>query len=304
MNFKCMRRPWIVLILFLYIPCSLANDNCNPASDASRIAVAGGSITEIIYELGRESQLVAVDRTSNFPAPARSLPSVGYVRNLSAEGILSLRPTIVVGEDDMGPPEVLEQLASVSIDIRRVPEAHSPEGIVEKFRCVASILGLSDQEASAHLDKLSRSVNAIRGFAAQLRDQSAASITVILNVQGGLPIVAGVGTSGDGVIKMIAATNALGSVEGWKPASREAFLAANPDHIVITQRGFDMAGGMDGLSEVIGIASTDAFKEGRVHVVDGMSLLGYGPRTLNVALDLFASIFPDAGKGSPRKTDE
>ena len=69
---------------------------------------------------------------------------------------------------------------------------------------------------------------------------------------------------------------------------------ANPDHIVITQRGFDMAGGMDGLAQVIEIASTNAFKEGRVHVVDGMSLLGYGPRTLGVALNLFSDIFPSA----------
>ena len=91
---------------------------------------------------------------------------------------------------------------------------------------------------------------------------------------------------------MLAANNAFAAIEGWKPASREAFLAANPDHIVMTQRGFDMAGGMDGLARVIGIASTSAFNKGQVHVVDGMSLLGYGPRTLGVAADLFAKVFP------------
>ena len=65
------------------------------AKDPSRIAVAGGSITEILYFLGEESRIVAVDITSNFPEAATSLPSIGYVRNLSAEGTLSLNPTLV-----------------------------------------------------------------------------------------------------------------------------------------------------------------------------------------------------------------
>lgn len=294
MSFNCKSRLWAFFVFCLWMPSVQADENCDPGKDVTRIAVAGGSITEIIYALGRESQLVAVDRTSNFPAAARSLPSVGYVRNLSAEGILSLRPTLVLGEDDMGPPEVLEQLASVSVDIRTVPEAHTPEGIVEKFKCVASLLGLSEAETSPHLLEMSRSVSVISSFPELVSDQDEAFVAIILNIQSGSPIVAGSGTSGDGVISMLAAGNAFQAVEGWKPASREAFLAANPDHIVITQRGFDMAGGMDGLGEVIEIASTNAFKEGRVHVVDGMSLLGYGPRTLGVVLNLFSDVFPSA----------
>ena len=285
-------RPLWVLLICLWMPSVHAGENCDSGNDVSRIAVAGGSITEIIYALGREAQLVAVDRTSNFPAAARSLPSVGYVRNLSAEGILSMRPTLVLGEDDMGPPEVLEQLASVSVDIRTVPEANTPEGIIEKFKCVASLLGLAEAETSPHLFKLSRSASLISGFAELVSDEADVSVAVILNIQSGSPIVAGSGTSGDGVISMLAANNAFAAIEGWKPASREAFLAANPDHIVMTQRGFDMAGGMDGLARVIGIASTSAFKKGQVHVVDGMSLLGYGPRTLGVAADLFTKVFP------------
>ena len=294
MSFNCRCRLWVFFVFCLWMPSVQADENCDPGNDVTRIAVAGGSITEIIYALGRESQLVAVDRTSNFPAAARSLPSVGYVRNLSAEGILSLRPTLVLGEDDMGPLEVLEQLASVSVDIRTVPEVHTPEGIVEKFKCVASLLGLSKAETSPHLLEMSRTVKVIRGFSELVSDQDDALVAIILNIQSGSPIVAGSGTSGDGIISMLAAGNAFKAMEGWKPASREAFLAANPDHIVITQRGFDMAGGMDGLARVIEIASTNAFKEGRVYVVDGMSLLGYGPRTLGVTANLFADIFPSA----------
>ena len=215
MSFNCRSRLWAFFVFCLWMPSVQADENCDPGKDVTRIAVAGGSITEIIYALGRESQLVAVDRTSNFPAAARSLPSVGYVRNLSAEGILSLRPTLVLGEDDMGPPEVLEQLASVSVDISSVPEAHSAEGIVEKFKCVASLLGLSEAETSPHLLEMSRSVSVISSFPELVSDQDEALVAIILNIQSGSPIVAGSGTSGDGVISMLAAGNAFQAVEGW-----------------------------------------------------------------------------------------
>ena len=65
--------------------------------------MAGGSIAEILYFLNMDEHIVAVDVTTNYPPETKSLPSIGYVRNLSAEGILSLSPTVIIGEDDMGP---------------------------------------------------------------------------------------------------------------------------------------------------------------------------------------------------------
>ena len=112
------------------------------AKDASRIAVAGGSITEILFYLGEQARIVAVDITSNYPEAASSYPSIGYVRNLSAEGTLSLNPTLVLGEDDMGPEEILEQLAATNIEVIRVPEKHTAAGIIDKVICVGTVVGL------------------------------------------------------------------------------------------------------------------------------------------------------------------
>ena len=85
-------------------------ENCMASKDSSRLTVAGGSLTEIVYLLGQEKKLTAVDITSNYPEKAKELPSIGYVRALSAEGVLSLSPTLILGENDMGPPAVMEQL--------------------------------------------------------------------------------------------------------------------------------------------------------------------------------------------------
>ena len=129
--------------LFIVVPLWACDKQ---AKDPSRIAVAGGSITEILYFLGEESRIVAVDITSNFPEAATSLPSIGYVRNLSAEGTLSLNPTLVLGEDDMGPQEILDQLKATSIEVVRIPENHSSDGIIEKIYCVGTIIGLDTKK--------------------------------------------------------------------------------------------------------------------------------------------------------------
>ena len=61
------------------------------------------------------ADLVGVDTTSLYPEAARRLPSVGYARSLSAEGVLSLRPTLIVASEDAGPPAVLRQLSAAGV---------------------------------------------------------------------------------------------------------------------------------------------------------------------------------------------
>jgi iron complex transport system substrate-binding protein len=231
-----------------------------PAADASRIVGAGGSITEIIYALGAESQLVAVDTTSNFPSAAAELPSVGYVRALSTEGMLSMRPTLILGEDDMGPPEVLSQLTSLGIELLVVPEAWSAQGILEKVKCVSSIVGANQVASDAligslqqHLDDLS-----IRrsGISKPIR------AALLLALRDGVPTAAGSSTSGHGVLEMAGLTNVFADFDGWKPVAPEAMIA-------------------DPIIEL-----TSAGSSGNVLAVDGMALLGFGPRTIETAVQI------------------
>ena len=134
-----MKYTLLIFISFFLQHNSFANE-CSPANDASRVTVAGGSITEIMYMIDAEDSIIAVDLTSNFPERARSHPQIGYVRALSAEGILSLDPTIIIGEDDMGPPAVLEQINRTGVEVAIISEKHNIEGIKSKIECVAEIL--------------------------------------------------------------------------------------------------------------------------------------------------------------------
>ena len=277
-----MRRPLLGLTLLATLaPGALADTLAcgETASDPSRIAVAGGSITEILHALGEEARIVAVDSTSNYPPSALELPQLGYVRNLSAEGLLSLAPTLVIGEHDMGPPAVVEQLETLGVDLLRVPESFTADGIVAKVRCVAAAVGATEAGESLVADLRSEARPA-HGAHRPARG------IVLLGLRGGAPVAAGAETSGDGLLRMAGAENPLASIDGWKPVSVEAMAAAAPEFIVVPERGVRDAGGLDALLRHPALRLTPAARDRRVITLDGMAMLGFGPRTLEAADEL------------------
>ena len=281
-------------------------------ADASRIAVAGGSLVEILYQLDESARIVAVDRTATWPAAARELPQIGYVRDLSAEGLLSLQPTFILAEHDAGPPAVIEQLQRLGLDMLRVPEEFSAAGIRAKVRCVAAAVG-ADAAGRELLQQIAAAGDAAvdaadsapeaaeRGVSGAGASRAAAADAapavgedsrrgiVLLGLRGGAPVAAGRDTSGDGLLAMAGAHNLM-RFEGWKPVSVEAMAAARPDFIVIPERGLEMAGGMDALLEHPALRLTPAARERRVISMDGMAMLGFGPRTLEAAAQLRAAL--------------
>ena len=126
------RKQQIKFVIFFFLLLNkFSFADCTKAKDASRIVVAGGSITEILF-LNESQNIVAVDTTSNYPIDAKNYPSIGYVRALSTEGVLSLNPTLIIGENDMGPENVLEQLKKAKIELRVLDEKNSIKGIEDK----------------------------------------------------------------------------------------------------------------------------------------------------------------------------
>ena len=116
--------------------------------DASRIVAIGGSVTEIIYALGEEERLIARDTTSVFPEAALELPDVGYIRQLSPEGVISVDPSLIIALEGSGPPEAVEVLEKASIPMVTVPDRYDREGILEKIRIVGDVLDVEDKAAA------------------------------------------------------------------------------------------------------------------------------------------------------------
>ncbi|MEM7217404.1 MAG: ABC transporter substrate-binding protein [Pseudomonadota bacterium] len=281
-------RRWVIAFVavmpLLPSAAGAVTQSCDPVEDSGRIAAAGGSITEIIYLLGEQERLVAVDTTSVFPPEAmQRFPSLGYVRNLSAEGLVAMSPTLILGEEDMGPDEVLTQLGRLGVTSVRLAEDPSAAGIIEKVRCVAGIIGKAPL-AQAKIDAdLQSKLTALDALPTPDRP---ARVALLLGIRDGVPLAAGSGTSGDGLLRMVRAQNVFADVSGWKPVSMESMAAMQPDIIVVPNRGANAEGGVEGFAAHPAIRLTPAAQRGRIIAMDGMAILGFGPRTLDAALTL------------------
>ena len=276
-------------IILFFLICLFSNTlfsqekYCLLASDDSRIVAAGGSITEILFFLGQEKKIVALDVTSTYPEQTKKLPSIGYVRGLSAEGILSMNPSLIIGENDMGPPAVVNQLREIDIDLRTIPEDQSVEGILQKIYCVASILDIEDIAKEKIDIELSSPITELNNIVKSKKIDEV-KIMLILSMKGSSPIVAGRNTSGHGYIEMIGAKNAFDSFEGWQVVSSESILKENPDFIILPQRDLHKNSDVSKIIDDPIFSNINAGIQNNFIFDDGMAILGFSPRTILSAL--------------------
>jgi len=275
----------IVILFSIVLSEDDVHGSCLTAKDDSRVVIAGGSITEIFYLLDLQDHIVALDITSNFPEDAKKYPSIGYVRMLSAEGLLSMNPSIILGENDMGPPTVIGQVKQTDVELQIIPEEKSVLGILEKIRCVAGIMDVSSY-AEELIDEKYREVLFQIEENKKIVSEKKISAMVIYSMQGTSPIVSGSGESGDAFLQLIGAQNAFASFEGWKPASAESIIANNPDYIIVTNRLLKRFSNLEELRNHPSLSQTKAAKKNQIIAKDGMAMMGFGPRTISCALEV------------------
>ncbi|WP_112662766.1 heme/hemin ABC transporter substrate-binding protein [Microvirga flavescens] len=259
------------------------------ASASRRIVSIGGAVTEILYRLGAEPEIVGVDSTSQFPVDALGKKAnVGYMRTLGAEGILSLSPTLVLASEAAGPPDALRLIEQAGVTVVRITDEPSQVGIVRRIRDIAQAIGAQDRGAALVED-------VERGFSrlgqAHSKIASGVRALFVLSIQNGRPLVGGRGTTADAMLALAGATNVASSLEGWKPLSDEGLIAAAPEVIVMVSHG--PGGAAADPFALPSFAATPAAAKRRLVVMDTLYLLGFGPRTPNAAGDLMLALYPD-----------
>lgn len=252
-----------------------------------RIVTLGPDVTEIAFALGVGDRIVGLDRSSRYPAEAMEKPNVGYRRSLSAEGLLALRPDLIIAAQDIGPPEVVDILKGLSIAVVFVPEDNSLEGIGRKIGLVAATLDRDGEE-------LARSVKADFEAAARMADRvPEAARKKVLFLHGLARLsAAGDGTAADAIIGHAGATNPFDGVNGYKAASEEALLTMAPDTILMLGDG---NGGPtpEEVFAVPALRNTPAAANRSLIVLDGPYMLGFGPRTADAIRDLALALYPE-----------
>ncbi|TNJ44444.1 hemin ABC transporter substrate-binding protein [Phaeobacter sp. B1627] len=281
-----MKRPAFLTLIALAATLSAPL----PAAAADRILSIGGSVTEIIHALGAGDRLIARDTTSIYPEAARKLPDVGYMRALSPEGVLAVNPDLIVSEAGAGPVQTIEVLQNAEIPFIEVPEVYTGAGIIEKINAVGHAIDRS-AEAAALAEDVEAGLNDVAEKIATIDDTKRKRVLFILSTQGGRIMASGRATAADGIIAMAGGINALSGFEGYKLVSDEAISEAAPDVILMMDRGGDHGAATEDLLAMSAIVTTPAAKTGSVVRMNGLYLLGFGPRTAAAALDLAQTLY-------------
>lgn len=241
------------------------------AAEPSRVVTLGGSVTEIVYGLGQGDRLVGDDLSSLYPEAATKLPRVGYYRAVPVEGVLSLKPDLVLASEQAGPPDALKRLAGVGVRVVTVSDAPSVDSLKARIRGVADALGVAPA-GERMVDEITRELARADALPA-----TKARALLLIN-RTGSPQGAGRDTAANEVMHLAGLVNVLHDQQGYKPLSAEAVGALAPDLIVVTQASLDAGGGMEAFLRLPGIASTQAAAKRRVVVMDDLLILGMGPR--------------------------
>lgn len=258
-------------------------------AEPQRVVALGGTVTEIAAALGAADRLVGRDSTSTYPAAVQALPDVGYLRALSAEGVLSLDPDLILADPDAGPPEVVEQLKATGLAYIEVPGAYDAAGVAGRITTVAEALA-RPAEGAALAAGVSAALQAAEARAAAI-PAPRKRVMFILSLQGGRIMAAGQNTAAEAILALAGADNALTGFDGYKPVTEEAVLAAAPDAILMMDRGGDHATAEADLWAMPALSGTPAATTGTLIRMEGLKLLGFGPRTPEAAQALHDALY-------------
>lgn len=251
-------------------------------SDTSRVVSLNGDLTEIIFELGLGDNVVAVDVTTVFPEEAAALgergETVGFAQQLAAEAVLRFEPTLVIGDQQVGPAEAIEQLRSAGIPVVILETQTTLDGVATKIGQVAEIMGFPD-EGAALADRVSADIESAR----EMVDPDADPLTVgFVYARGPQTIfLFGAGMATQAMIEGAGAIDAgaASGVQGLVPVTPEALVAAAPQVIVLPELGLGALGGVEAFLGIPGVVDTPAGESENFLVYDEAYFFNLGPRT-------------------------
>lgn len=272
---------FVALFTFLASPISQASE--------PRIISAGSTVTELIFALGAEDQLVGVDLTSrHYLTKDKKTPILGYHRQLTAESLLSLSPTHLLGSPEMGPDSTLKLLNSAGVKVQALPDGNSLEDFNQRIDVLSAITNSSARGEQIKAD-VAASIHTLETLAPTQKPK-----IIYMMINDGRPLtVAGNGTTVNTIIKLAGGVNPVADkTSSYKQLSIESIVDMQPDYILMSQRTLDQLGGMDSvLKQQPLLAATPAVKNNKIIPTPGHAILGgFGLTSLQFAQDLNAKL--------------
>ena len=282
------RRALLVTALAAAVTRADAQD----AEAGDRVVCVSKQINEFIYAIGAEGDLVARDLTSIYPPEITKLPSVGYHRALSAEGILSMQPTVFLTDGNVGPNAVLDRLREVGIPIVVMDPGLTLDGAEALMTRLGHYFHREDATAKVLATWQGR-MAAVERDAAKFQGQPHPRVLVMhFGQEGNTYLALGNGGPSEQVIKWAGGENTIARIGGMTRLTPEMIAQAAPDIIIATDVGFDRYGSAAKFAELPGVGLTPAGKALRIYRVQEDDLMYFGPRTPDAVARMTAFLHP------------
>ena len=290
-------KKLIVLILLgvVFYSCGRFGNKEDDVKRGMRIVCVSKQLNEMLFELGKGHDIVAVDLSSTYPDSAKLLPNVGYHRMLNAEGIISMKPDLVLHDFDMGPANVLPQLEKSGLNIKGYHGGRS----IDSAKLLLKELGdffKAPAKADSLNKKLDADIETAKNTLASINIKDTPTVMIIQfgRASNSFFIMSGRGGTADKMIEMAGGKPAHYDAKGARQISPEAMATANPDIIIATDFGFDKMGGAEKFKTVPGVALTNAAKNNRIYRFEEHDIVYFGPRTGENVMKLLKLFYPNA----------
>jgi iron complex transport system substrate-binding protein len=279
---KILNNFALIIILWSSYTVAIAQGNA-----PQRIVSLSGSLTEIVDALGLGANLVAVDVTSDYPTYVKEIPKVSKNRSITAEGIASFRPDIVLGLEGEVSAAVLAQFKTLNISCILFKQEFSEAGLTGLVRKVGQSLNVTTK-GNQVADQLSKD---LKSAIAKGKSSKATKMMFVYARGAGAMSVSGSGTAVDAVIKLAGAQNVMKGFTGYKTYNTEALVQANPEVILLFDFGMSSLGGKDAILKLPGVNLTTAGKNKRVIAMDASLLNGFSMRLPQAIQQLHEKLF-------------
>ncbi|WP_405005188.1 ABC transporter substrate-binding protein [Kitasatospora purpeofusca] len=265
-------------------------------ASAERIIPLNGSLAEIVFSLGLGPKVVARDVSTTFQQ-ATALPVITQAHDVSAEGVLSLHPTLVLADRSTGPAEAIAQIRAAGVPLLVLDDAKRLEDVGPRIDTVAAALGVPDAGKQLKERTEQRTTAARAALPAVERHPKVAFL--YLRGSASVYLLGGPASGAGSLITAVGgedAGTAAGLTGDFTPLTSEALVKAAPDAILVMSKGLDSVGGVDGLLKLPGVAQTPAGLDRRIVSIEDGQLLSYGPRTPQVIHEIAEQLYPEAAK--------
>ena len=280
-----MKLTYFVYFIVLTVACTSPSTKSQHAE--TTLITAGGTITEIVYELGFGDAILATDITSTYPASMQELPSIGYRNQIKAEGIFALSPDILLIEKGYLTEDVVSQLTTAGMEIHQFEKPKDLSGTYKIIGELADFLEVPEK-GKGLIDKIRQDIQQLEEFKSTITERPTMAFVMARGQE--TVFVAGEETFAESLFDLAAIQSVGKGFKDFIPLTPEALISMNPDYLLFFESGLQSLGGKAGVKHIRGIEQTNAYRNGGILAFDGLYLSGFGPRVGKAALELAKSV--------------